>query len=170
MKSSSLGAGSIRVQVDGSGETDLGDFKFRLRQDFGVDVVSRRLRLTLVGSPDIDVTSGGRVVRTVLSVFNGTVENAVEKAAAAIIPSASSELNKAILTAIGVFVVTGAVVRFLPRIPQEADLSDAGLHIGFTCTIQVPAAPDVIEPVRTLAGALNERRIIMRSIMRPAMP
>lgn len=52
--------------------------------------------------------------------------------------------------AVGTFVVSGNVVRFLPQVPQRADLSDAGLRIGFTYTIQVPASPDVIEPVRTL--------------------
>ena len=52
--------------------------------------------------------------------------------------------------AVGTFLVSGNVVRFLPRIPQRADLSDAGLRIGFTYTIQVPASPDVIEPVRVV--------------------
>jgi len=52
--------------------------------------------------------------------------------------------------AVGTYVVSGNVVRFLPRIPQRADLSDAGLRIGFTYTIQVPASPDVIEPVRVV--------------------
>jgi len=57
--------------------------------------------------------------------------------------------------AVGEFVVVGAVVRFLPRIPEEPDLSDAGLRIGFTYAIQVPSSPAVIEPVRTIEGDPN---------------
>jgi hypothetical protein len=58
--------------------------------------------------------------------------------------------------AIGEFVVVGAVVRFLPKVPEKADISDAGLRIGFTYTIQVPSSPDVIEPVRTIEGDPNQ--------------
>jgi len=54
--------------------------------------------------------------------------------------------------AIGVFLVSGNVVRFLPKVPKEADLSDAGLRIGFRYAIQVPAAPDVIATVLTTEG------------------
>jgi hypothetical protein len=57
--------------------------------------------------------------------------------------------------AIGDFEVTGDVVVFRPRIPRRADLEDAGLRIGFTYAIEVPASPDVIEPVRTIAGRPN---------------
>jgi hypothetical protein len=57
--------------------------------------------------------------------------------------------------AIGTFVTMGNVVRFLPVLPQVGDLSDAGLRIGFTYTIQIPASPDVIEPVRTIEGKPN---------------
>jgi len=57
--------------------------------------------------------------------------------------------------AIGTFVTMGNVVRFLPVVPQVTDLSDAGLRIGFTYTIQIPASPDVIEPVRTIEGDPN---------------
>jgi len=53
--------------------------------------------------------------------------------------------------AIGVFVTNGNVVRFLPRIPQRADLSDAGLRIGFRYAVQVPAFP-ALNTVRTTAG------------------
>ncbi|MHC4952700.1 MAG: hypothetical protein ACYTGZ_02325 [Planctomycetota bacterium] len=54
--------------------------------------------------------------------------------------------------AIGVFLTSGNVVRFLPRIPQKPDLSDAGLRIGFRYAVQVPAAPTVIAPVTTTEG------------------
>jgi hypothetical protein len=57
--------------------------------------------------------------------------------------------------AIGEFEVTGDVVVFRPRIPRRADLTDAGLRIGFTYAIEVPASPDVIEPVRTIEGRPN---------------
>ncbi|MHC4579191.1 MAG: Ig-like domain-containing domain, partial [Planctomycetota bacterium] len=57
--------------------------------------------------------------------------------------------------AIGDFVVTGNVVRFLPQVPQNPALDDAGLRIGFTYTIQIPSSPDVIEPVRTIEGKPN---------------
>jgi hypothetical protein len=60
--------------------------------------------------------------------------------------------------AIGEFIVAGNVVRFLPAIPQAIAaqvLSDSGLRIGFTYTIQIPASPDVIEPVRTTEGKPN---------------
>lgn len=57
--------------------------------------------------------------------------------------------------AVGTFVVTGNVVRFLPKVPQRADLADAGLRIGFTYSVQVPASPNVIEPVRTIEGDPN---------------
>jgi len=57
--------------------------------------------------------------------------------------------------AVGVYVVSGNVVTFLPRIPRNANLSDAGLRIGFTYTVQVPPAPAVIEPVRTIEGDPN---------------
>jgi len=57
--------------------------------------------------------------------------------------------------AIGTYMTNGNVVTFLPRIPQLANLSDAGLRIGFTYTIQVPASPDVIEPVRTIENDPN---------------
>jgi hypothetical protein len=60
--------------------------------------------------------------------------------------------------AIGEFVVMGNVVRFLPVLPQALQaqlLTDAGLRIGFTYTIQIPASPDVIEPVRTIEGDPN---------------
>ncbi|MHC4938819.1 MAG: hypothetical protein ACYTHK_07620 [Planctomycetota bacterium] len=54
--------------------------------------------------------------------------------------------------AIGDFVVNGNVIRFLPRIPRNADLSDAGLRIGFRYAVQVPAAPDIVAPVLTTEG------------------
>ncbi len=54
--------------------------------------------------------------------------------------------------AIGRFDVQANVVRFLPRVPCLADLTDSGLRIGFQYTIQVPASPDVIQPVRTNDG------------------
>jgi hypothetical protein len=57
--------------------------------------------------------------------------------------------------AIGDYEVTGDVVVFRPRIPRRADLTDAGLRIGFTYAIQVPASPDVIDPVRTIEGDPN---------------
>jgi len=57
--------------------------------------------------------------------------------------------------AIGDYDITGDVVVFRPRIPRRADLSDAGLRIGFTYAIEVPASPDVIEPVRTIEGKPN---------------
>ncbi|MGQ0612403.1 MAG: hypothetical protein ACT4PV_01445 [Planctomycetaceae bacterium] len=57
--------------------------------------------------------------------------------------------------AVGVYVVSGNIVIFLPRIPRNANLSDAGLRIGFTYTIEVPPAPTVIEPVRTIEGDPN---------------
>jgi hypothetical protein len=57
--------------------------------------------------------------------------------------------------AIGQFVVSGNVVRFLPQIPQRADLQDAGFRIGFGYQITIPASPDVIEPVRTIEGKPN---------------
>jgi len=60
--------------------------------------------------------------------------------------------------AIGEFQVMGNVVRFLPALPQAVRdqlLTDAGLRIGFTYTIQIPASPDVIEPVRTTEGDPN---------------
>ncbi len=57
--------------------------------------------------------------------------------------------------AVGKFVVVGNVITFHPRIPQLADLSDAGLRIGFTYAIQVPSSPDVIDPVRTIEGDPN---------------
>jgi hypothetical protein len=57
--------------------------------------------------------------------------------------------------AIGDYEVTGDVVVFRPRIPRRADLTDTGLRIGFTYAIQVPASPDVIEPVRTIEGDPN---------------
>ncbi len=57
--------------------------------------------------------------------------------------------------AIGDFEVTGDIVVFRPRIPRRADLADAGLRIGFTYAIQVPASPDVIDPVRTIEGDPN---------------
>ncbi len=52
--------------------------------------------------------------------------------------------------AIGKYQVSGNRIVFQPRLPQNADLSDAGLRIGFTYAVQVPASPDVIEPVRTV--------------------
>ena len=51
--------------------------------------------------------------------------------------------------------VIGNVVVLKPVIPQKQDLSDAGLLIGFTYTIQVPASPNVIEPIRTIEGDPN---------------
>jgi len=54
--------------------------------------------------------------------------------------------------AIGEFVVSGNIIRFLPRIPQRADLTDAGLRIGFRYAVQVPAAPDIIAPVNSIEG------------------
>ena len=57
--------------------------------------------------------------------------------------------------AIGEYEITGDVVVFRPRIPRRADLTDTGLRIGFTYAIQVPASPDVIEPVRTIEGDPN---------------
>lgn len=60
--------------------------------------------------------------------------------------------------AIGEYQVSGNVVRFLPALPQAIEdqlLTDAGLRIGFTYTIQIPASPDVIEPVRTIEGDPN---------------
>jgi hypothetical protein len=57
--------------------------------------------------------------------------------------------------AVGTYVVSGNVVTFLPRIPRRADLADAGLRIGFTYAVQVPAPPLVIEPLRTPSGDPN---------------
>ncbi|MEE8106582.1 MAG: Ig-like domain-containing protein [Planctomycetota bacterium] len=57
--------------------------------------------------------------------------------------------------AVGVYLTSGNVVTFLPQIPRRADLADAGLSIGFSYAIQVPAAPDVIEPVRSTEGRPN---------------
>jgi hypothetical protein len=57
--------------------------------------------------------------------------------------------------AVGEFFTSGNIVTFEPRIPQRGDLSDSGLQMGFTYTIQVPAAPDIISPVRTVEGDPN---------------
>jgi len=57
--------------------------------------------------------------------------------------------------AIGVFVVSANVVTFKPRVPEKPDLSDAGLRLGFTYNIDVPASPDVIAPVRSIEGDPN---------------
>ncbi|MHC4407657.1 MAG: hypothetical protein ACYS0F_01495 [Planctomycetota bacterium] len=54
--------------------------------------------------------------------------------------------------AIGQFVVSGNIIRFLPKIPSKADLTDAGLRIGFRYAVQVPAAPDIIAPVLSIEG------------------
>ena len=59
----------------------------------------------------------------------------------------------------GEYIVVGNVIRFLPDVPQIIDaallLTDAGLRIGFTYTVQVPAAPAVIEPIRSIEGDPN---------------
>jgi hypothetical protein len=55
----------------------------------------------------------------------------------------------------GEFDVNANVVRFLPQIPNNPDLSDAGLRLGFTYTIEVPASPDVISPVKSIEGDPN---------------
>jgi len=57
--------------------------------------------------------------------------------------------------AVGEFLISGNVVRFLPRIPQRPDLQDAGFRIGFGYQITIPKSPDVIEPVRTIEGKPN---------------
>mgnify|MGYP003572081347 FL=1 len=113
-----------------SGDPDLEVLHFNFAPGFAGVHLNAPLELTFSTSVDPDSVNSDTIA---IYTTTTTTENPD--------PGAPAE---------GVYQVSGNVVRFLPNVPKEPDLTDAGLRIGFTYTVQVPASPDVIEPVRGL--------------------
>ena len=120
----------------GPGEPPLQVVNFNFAPGFGGVALNAPLVLTF--STDVDPAS---VTPDSVRIFTTTTTSAEQEPGA---------------PAVGVYFTSGNVVTFLPQIPRRADLADAGLRIGFSYSIQVPAAPDVIGPVRSIEGKPNQ--------------
>ncbi len=92
-----LQPGRIRVRVSGSGSLSPGgSFRFQLTRSFGLAVLAGRLRLTLVGGSDVDITQANPLLELVLGLFASRIENGVDDALGNVVGAVSDELDRVV--------------------------------------------------------------------------